>query len=108
MDNLHGCTCHDNTWTAVLDLMPPRPGRLTVNGSCTCPTGGFKASLKKAEPQGINKSILLLELETVAPTGIVNQQVTNYDVQFVEEGAPEYDKVEIRPCGVTIPIEIAR
>lgn len=107
MDKLNGCTCHDNRWSAILDMMPPNPGRLTVSGSCTCPTGGYKAVLKKADPQGINPSILILELETVAPTGTVNQMVTTYDVSYVEAGSPEYAQVEIRPCGVTVSVEIA-
>lgn len=107
MDTLHGCTCHDNTWSAILDMMPPEPGRLTVRGSCTCPTGGYQAALKKAVPQGINPAILLLELTTVAPTGIVNQMVTTYDVEYVEAGGPLYEQVQIRPCDVTIPVQVA-
>lgn len=106
MDTLNGCTCHDNTWSAVLDMMPPSPGRLTVKGSCTCPTGGYKASLAKAVPQGINPSILILELSTTAPSGIVNQMVTTYDVTYTEQRSPKYEEVEIRPCGVTVPVEI--
>jgi hypothetical protein len=106
MDTLHGCSCHDNPWSAVLDLMPPQPGRLTVRGSCTCPTGGYEVFLRKAVPQGTNPTILILEVITVAPSGIVNQLVTTHDLEYVETGSPRYAEVQIRSCDVTVPVEI--
>jgi hypothetical protein len=83
---------------------------LNVRGVCTCPTGGYKAALKKAVPQGINPLILILDLETVAPapTDIVSQAITDHEVTFREDNSPDYEEVFIRPCNVTITVEIAR
>jgi hypothetical protein len=106
MNQLHGCNCKENSWSAILDKMPPERPRLTVKGICTCPTGGFKPSLKKAIPQGINPSILILDLEAVAPTGIVNQMVTDSEVTYREDDSPNYQEVEIRPCDVKVPVKI--
>jgi hypothetical protein len=105
MSDLHGCNCKDNSWTAVLDRMPPAPPRLTVEGYCTCPTGGYKASLTKAIPQGSNPTILILDLSTTPPSGIANQIVTDYKVAYQEERSPNYQEVQIRPCNVSVPVK---
>ena len=105
MDKLHNCKCKDNSWTAILDRMPPGAPRLTVEGYCTCPTGGFTASLAKAVPQGTNPMILILELSTTPPSGIANQMVTDYKATFHENPSPSYEKVEIRPCDVIIAVK---
>jgi hypothetical protein len=106
MRELHGCSCKQNSWTAVLDATPPNKPRLTVKGVCTCPTGGFKASLKKAEPQGINSEVLLLELVTDPPSGAANQMVTDYSVIYEQKDSPKYTNVTIRPCDLTIDVTV--
>jgi hypothetical protein len=107
MNQRHGCNCKENSWSAILDKMPPEPPRLTVKGICTCPTGGFTVSLTKAVPQGINPAILILDLETVAPTGIVNQMVTDYEVTYEEYNSPNYQEIEIRPCDIKVSVTVA-
>jgi hypothetical protein len=106
VQDLHGCRCKDASWSAILDMMPPEEPRLRVTGICTCLTGGFKASLKKAEPQGINPSILLLRLSVEAPSGIVNQLVTDYPVEYHEKSSSNYTHVTIFPCDITVPVEV--
>jgi|SRR5581483_6937932 len=106
MQQINNCKCKENSWEAILDEMPPSKPRLRVTGVCTCPTGGFKASLKKAASQGINPNILILELSATAPSGIVNQMVTDYDVRYEEENSPRYTDVTIVPCEITIPVEV--
>jgi len=105
MTDLHGCRCKENSWTAVLDQMPPGPNKLTVEGQCTCPTVGYATTLSKAIPQGIDPLILVLDLATKAPSGTVNQLVTDYTATYVESPSPSYRAVEIRPCELTIPVK---
>jgi hypothetical protein len=106
MRELHGCNCKKDTWTAILDTMPPEKARLTVTGTCTCPTGGFKTSLRKATLQGINPEILLLMLVTEPPSGVTNQMVTDYDVAYHEHDSPRYTNVMILPCEITIGVKV--
>lgn len=106
MDELHGCNCKQNTWNAVLDTMPPEKPRLRVTGVCTCPTGGYKAKLQRAEPQGINPGILILRLVTTPPNGITNQMVTDYEVRYDETDSPRYTEVTILPCNITMPVQV--
>jgi hypothetical protein len=106
MRDLHGCTCKNNSWTAVLDTMPPEKPRLTVNGVCTCPTGGYMTSLRRATPQGINPDILLLTLVTEPPSGVANQMVTDYNVVYRQLDSPRYTKVTLLPCNVTIDVKV--
>src|ERR1700730_4454760 len=106
MQKLHGCKFWEGCWTAGLDTMPPEKPRMTVKGVCTCPTSGFKTSLRKANPQGINPDILLLDLVTDPPTNIVNQVVTNYDVTYHEKDSQRYTEVTILPCNITVSVKV--
>jgi hypothetical protein len=104
MNDLYGCNCKSDTWSATLDMMPPQPNTLRVAGICACPTGGFKARLAKAQPQGVNARELILNLIVDAPSGIVNQMITDYPVEYTEHSA-DYDAVRIMPCNISINIE---
>ena len=108
MKELHGCNCKADSWTAVLDKIPPEKPRLTVKGTCTCPTGGYNTSLIKAKPQGINSKILLLRLVTEPPSDVTNQLVTDYEVNYLERDSPDYEEVIILPCDLTVPVEVVR
>jgi len=105
MKDLHGCNCKADSWSAILDKMPPEKPRLAVKGICTCPTGGFKASLVKATPQGINPKILLLRLVADPPPGATNQVETDFPVTYHESNAPDYETVEILPCNLAVPVK---
>ncbi len=86
--------CSD--WSAIHDFMPPGPARLTVNGKCTFPTPGYKVTLKKKVPQGINPSILLLEKIVIPPSGPQPDVVTTISVTpYVEITDQRYKQVEI-------------
>lgn len=96
-------TCKD--WKAVHNFMPPGPARLWVAGKCTFPTPGYKVTLKRAVPQGINPKILLLEKVVTRPTGPEPDVVTTIDVRFEEKTDTEYTDVQILPDGVTVKVE---
>ena len=105
MKELHGCTCDEGTWEATLDTMPLHEKTLRVKGICTCPTTGYKVRLVKAQPQGINKEVLILRLETTPPDGNSGQIVTPYEPAYTEMGA-SYRKVTILPCDITVDVKV--
>jgi hypothetical protein len=92
-------------WSAVHDFMPPRPARLRVNGTCIMPTPGYKLTLTRAEPQGINPNILLLNLEVETPGGIVPQVLTPTPVAYEEVTDHHYLQVTILPDGATVDVQ---
>lgn len=92
-------------WSAVHDFMPPMPARLRVNGTCEMPTPGYKLTLSRAEPQGINPRILLLRLAIEAPTGMVAQVLTKTTVAYEEQTDTHFESVNIIEAGVTIPVQ---
>lgn len=92
------------TWQAIHDFMPPSPARLRVTGECAMPTPGYKLSLTRATPQGINPQILILDLAVEPPSGIVSQVVTTIKVRYDETTNQHYDSVMIQPLQVTVPV----
>src|SRR5271155_1989278 len=97
-------SCHD--WTAIHDFMPPEKPRLRVKGKCTFPTPGYKGTLKKHTPQGINHLILLLDKTVTAPTGIEPQHVVTIEVHWEETTDVKYTEVVILPDDTKIKVEI--
>lgn len=93
-------------WYASHDFMPGSPPTLHVTGKCTFGTPGFVVKLTKADPQGTNPRILILDKTVTPPTGIVPQVVTTIDVRYDEDTSTKYDQVHIRPDGVTIDVKI--
>jgi hypothetical protein len=85
------------TFEAWINKMPGSPHKLIVIGAVEVPTPGWKVDLVRAEPQGINPDILLLDVHAVPPSGKVPQIVTRMPVRF-EESPPlrEYAQVDIR------------
>ncbi len=103
-------------WQARHDFRT-QPPKLTVEGECTFGTPGFVVKLSEADPQGINKRILLLNKTVTPPTGIVPQLVTTIPVSFEkttepqqqqqqEAGTHPYDQVQINPEGVLVEVKI--
>jgi len=92
-------------WTAIHDFMPPGPARLRVQGVCTFPTPGYKVTLKRHVPQGINPAILILDKTVKRPTGIEPQIVTKVDVKFEARTNTHYTGVHILPDGVQIKVK---
>ncbi|MEA2554161.1 MAG: hypothetical protein QOJ65_2337 [Fimbriimonadaceae bacterium] len=95
--------CHD--WTAIHDFMPPGPSRLRVDGVCDMPTPGYTIKLEKANPQGINPKILLLNKTEIAPGGIRPDVITPTPAHYEEETEFPYAQVNIQPDGTTIDVQ---
>ena len=96
-----------NAFKAWIDTMPPGPAKLIVIGQIEVPTGGFKAKLVRAVPQGINPAILLLDVEVTKPTGIVTQAISRIDLRF-EESPPlvRYTSVTTRLESDTVTCDV--
>lgn len=95
----------DCEWSAVQDFMPPGAPTLRVRGLCTMPTPGYRLSLTRTVPQGINPAILLLDLRVEPPTGFVTQVLTPTPVEYEEEGEQRFTEVQIQPEGTRIPVK---
>lgn len=99
-------------WHAWLDKMPPPPDALHVRGSVTVPNPGVDVALYKRVPQGVNPTILLLNLVLVQRPGIWPQVITAKPVAYDEVGRSlNYNTVEIGSegqSGFSIPVEIVQ
>lgn len=51
-------------------------------------------------------SILLLELSTKAPATIVDQPVTEHEVDYIKENSPNYTDVTNPSCHLTISVKV--
>lgn len=92
---------HLEDWNAFDNRMPP--GRsFYVSGTVVAPTGGYTGSLAKAVPQGINPSILLLDLKVEKPTGPATDATQHVPVRYDEPHyGGGYSSVQVR-CGSTV------
>jgi hypothetical protein len=97
--------CSD--WKAWIDEMPPGR-RLHVQGKCEYPTGGWKITLEKASPQGINPAVLIIRKVAKAPQGAATQQITTYEPKYEQKLGPDekYDQVTIVPDNVTVAVKV--
>lgn len=95
----------EESWSAVHDFMPPNPPRLRVHGVLVMPTPGYRLTLTRAVPQGINPDILLLDLHTEPPSGIVRQVLSPTTVSYQETTDTRYTSVHILPNGISIEVE---
>ena len=91
-------------WNAIHDHMPGAGRTLTVSGTVDYPTPGYRAELRRAEPQGINPKILELNLVDWPPVAPQAQVVTPVDVRYEEATSFEYDQVHIRELGESIDV----
>jgi hypothetical protein len=98
-------TCHD--WKAIHGLMPGHPPELTVTGTCTFPTAGYKVELRPAVPQGINPLDLILDKIVTPPSGPAADVVTDVEARYEEVTDVMYKTVTIRPGGPSIKVENA-
>jgi hypothetical protein len=69
-------------WYAWNNLMPPGPPSIHVVGTIEVPNPGVEPSLTERVPQGINHSILLLNLDLIQMPGIWPQHVVRKQVRF--------------------------
>jgi hypothetical protein len=98
-------TSNCSGWSAIHDFMPPGPARLKVRGECTFPTPGFKVTLKRKQPQGINPAILILEKTVVKPIGLEPQLVTTIPVEYEEKTDQHFTEVLILPDDMRITVQ---
>jgi len=95
---------------AWIDMQPPGPHKLIVVGNIDVPTSGWSATLRRAEPQGSNPNIIILELDLIKPTGNVLQVVSKVTARF-EESPPAhpYTEATIRQNGLQLfTIQVTR
>jgi hypothetical protein len=97
-----GSAPETSNWKAAEDRQPPG-ARLRVTGTVTTTMSNQEPRLTKANPQGINPSILLLDL-TIATTGDIGSAVMGKpEVQYREDiTAGQYTGVEIRYEGQSL------
>ena len=95
-----------DTFKAWRNKQPPSNDELIVTGEVEFTTGGWKAALVEAVPQGINDTVLILDEKETAPTGNVNQMVTKVPVRFQKTGAGTIRQVTIRGNGTEFTIDV--
>ena len=97
-------------WHAWINLMPPGPNQLHVIGEVQVPNPGVDPILVTKHPQGINPSILLLDLHLIQRPGIWPDVVVWKQARYdkIVHGA-QYRQVQVF-CGskviADIPVEI--
>lgn len=104
MKGFNGCRCDDG-WKAWIDTMPPNQNVLHVEGSCTCQDGGHHLHLIRAEPQGTNPTILLLQIQDRTDSHVSHHP--EHQLTYTEDGA-NYRQVTILPCEITIDVSIVK
>ncbi|QQZ39767.1 hypothetical protein IF690_17085 [Pseudomonas sp. SK3(2021)] len=85
-------------WHAWLNAMPPKPDELHVVGDVEVANPGVEAYLTMRTPQGINPTILLLDLHLVQRPGQWIQQLSCAQVRFTRvmpPNSPRYTAIEI-------------
>jgi len=92
-------------WRAWQDRMPPGPATLHVTGRCVFPTPGYRVTLRRAVPQGINPAIVLLLKVVTPPSGPRPDVVTTVEVRYRERNNRNITHVTILPEGKTIKVQ---
>jgi len=85
-------------WYAWINLMPPPPDDFHVIGEVFVSNPGVQAMLTVRDPQGINPSILILDLHLSQQPGTWLQVMTWKQARYDEvspPGAAKYAQVEI-------------
>lgn len=97
--------CRD--WHAWLNTMPPKPDDLHVMGDILVGNPGVQPTLTMREPQGINPTILMLDLHLVQQPGMWPQVMTCASARFdrvMPPKAPNYQSIEIFSEGEQITL----
>jgi hypothetical protein len=83
-------------WSAWIDLMPPAPKRLHVEGDVRVGTPTSQAALIAKVPQGINPTILLLDPEVRPHAGpeVMTWVKAQYD-KVIDSGGAAPSQVEV-------------
>jgi hypothetical protein len=100
----NGANTH--SWEAWNNVMPGADKSFHVIGKAKVNSGGWKASLVKRVPQGINPEILLLDLTITPPTGNVIKPILNLDLDYSEKPATgKYTRVQVF-CGEKLTADL--
>jgi hypothetical protein len=67
---------------AIEDLQPPGPPSFYVVATVQVPSPGYTATLKKAVPQGIIPTILILNVVTKKKPGVWPPKITDVDARY--------------------------
>ncbi len=91
-------TVATRNWHAWLNTMPPKPDDLHVAGDVVVGNPGVEAILTMRDPQGINPTILLLDLHLVQKPGDWIQVVSVAPARYTRvlpPNSPNYQAVDI-------------
>lgn len=88
-------------WEAVLYRQQPAPATLRVRGWPSMPTPLHIPMLRRADQQGPDPRVLVLELTALAPVYPAPHIVTQVFVHYEERTGREYDRVRIRSAAAT-------
>jgi hypothetical protein len=84
------------TFKAIMVMRDHHKSELCVTGDVTEPTAGWTVRLERANPQGINPRILLLNLVEQKPFGPAADVVATHHVRYDENPAMvDYAQVTI-------------
>jgi hypothetical protein len=92
-------------WKAVHDWRPMHELYLSVTGACEMPTPGYRITLERQVPQGINPVILILNMTVTPPSGAEPDVMTSTPVSYRESTKEKFEKVMILPDGTTIAVQ---
>lgn len=90
-------------WEALQHQQPPAPATLRVRGWPAMPTPLHIPMLRRAEQQGPDSRVLVLELTAIAPVHPAPQIVTPVFVHYEERTGREYHHVKIWSAAPTEP-----
>jgi hypothetical protein len=96
------CTPKPGTFRAFAHMINREVGILWVLGVASCRTGGHKCELRPAVPQGINPTILILNLE--CQHGGHTDVIQDVPVVFVQTETRPHTSVTIEPGGVNVHV----
>jgi hypothetical protein len=94
-------------WHAWLNTMPPKPDDFHVSGDVLVGNPGVTPVLTMREPQGINPTILLLDLHLVQQPGMWPQQMTCAAAKYsrvMPPGSKNYTAVDIYADGERVAL----
>lgn len=97
--------CRD--WHAWLNTMPPKPDEFHVAGDVLVSNPGVEPLLTMREPQGINPTVLILDLHLVQRPGAWPTVMTCQSATFrrvMPPRAQNYRSVEIHSDGAQVAL----
>lgn len=92
---------------AWIDKMPGAGGPLIATVDVEVPSGGWSGSLRKAQPQGFNPNVLLLNVVLVKPSGEAASVMSTLKLRFEERPAAlPYTQVQFNLDGDSVTADV--